>query len=93
MAIDILAGTCYDVIEEACGSSMGSGHEEEKMRHVHKVKTSEQRCFLGPVAQKQNRAAHGDRCRYEKCSCGASRRVNINGQNVERGRWEEADEQ
>jgi len=65
------------------------------MRHVHKAKTSETRCFAGPVATgaRENRAAHGDRCRYEKCSCGAVRRVNLNGQNVERGRWTEADDE
>jgi hypothetical protein len=59
--------------------------------HRHRAKSSEIRCYTGPVAQKQNKAAHGGYCRHETCSCGARRRVNVNGLNVERGRWTTAD--
>ena len=63
------------------------------MGHVHKAKTSETRCFTGPVATgaRENRAAHGGYCRHEVCACGATRRVNVNGPYVERGRWTTAD--
>lgn len=63
------------------------------MRHVHRVKFSEQRCFTGPVAQKQNPMAHGGYTRHETCSCGAVRGVNVNGLHIERGRWTEADDE
>jgi hypothetical protein len=61
------------------------------MGHVHRAKSSKQRCFTGPVAQKQNPAAHGGFTRHETCSCGAVRRVNVNGLHIERGRWEMQD--
>jgi hypothetical protein len=72
------------------GRRRGRGTEDE-VGHVHRVKTVEIRCFLGPVAQKQNQAAHGGHCRHETCRCGARRRVNVNGLHTERGRWTEAD--
>jgi len=61
------------------------------MGHVHKAKTSETRPFWGPVATgaRENRAAHGGYTRRETCSCGATRKVNVNGAHVEKGRWNE----
>lgn len=63
------------------------------MGHVHRSKRSEQRPFTGAVvSERQNRAAHGGYCRHEECRCGATRRVNVNGQHVERGPWVSAED-
>ena len=43
--------------------------------------------FSWPVSRDENRAAHGNICRIERCACGAIRRTNINGQHAERGEW------
>ena len=61
------------------------------MEHKHRAKTSETRAFTGPVANgaRENRAAHGGHTRRETCSCGATRRVNVNGSYVEWGEWKE----
>jgi len=64
------------------------------MKHTHRTKASETRAFTGPVASggRENRAAHGGYCRHEECRCGATRRVNVNGQHVERGPWVSAED-
>jgi len=61
------------------------------MEHKHHAKTSETRPFWGPVATgaRANPAAHGGITRRETCSCGATRKVNVNGVHVEKGRWNE----
>lgn len=57
--------------------------------HRHRPKVSEDRCYAGPVARPENRAAHGNIVRVDVCACGAVRRTNINGRHVERGPWTE----
>ena len=67
------------------------------MAHHHKVKTSIDRGFNGPVTTEtdgryaQNPAAHGNITRIDACACGATRRTNINQGYREYGRWVEAD--
>jgi hypothetical protein len=59
-------------------------------KHVHQVCwEGEDFGYIGPVAfgDGENRAAHGCITREQRCSCGASRRVNINGWHVEYGPW------
>lgn len=43
--------------------------------------------FFAPVTRNENRAAHGGIFRVEECSCGATRRVNINGRSREESSW------
>ena len=63
------------------------------MAHQHKIKTSTDRGFTGPVTDEtagryaQNQAAHGNIVRIDTCACGAVRRTNINGRHREYGRW------
>ena len=56
--------------------------------HRHSVAQEETQPFSGPVADRQNPAAHGNVCYIQHCKCGATRKTNVNGANVERGRWE-----
>lgn len=61
-----------------------------KTNHTHEtIKTSEPRGFAGPVASgdEQNPRAHGNIEVTETCSCGATRRVLINGLHEETGDW------
>lgn len=60
--------------------------------HRHRAKTTITRCFSGPVSGRQNPAAHGNVCRIDTCSCGATRATNVNGNHVERGDWKGVDE-
>ncbi len=46
-------------------------------------------CYMGPVSARENRAAHGNVCFTVKCRCGATRKTNVNGRNVECGPWVE----
>ena len=62
-------------------------------RHRAQSKLSIERGFSGPVAQPQNRNAHGNICRIDTCACGAQRRTNINGFHSERGPWSETSEE
>jgi hypothetical protein len=58
------------------------------MSHQHRVKTSRDVCFTGPIASaKENRAAHGNITQIDTCQCGAKRKTNINGLHTERGQW------
>lgn len=60
--------------------------------HKHKATSyGPDRCYQAPVGPpaRQNRAAHGGITREERCSCGATRPVNINGCHEELGSWEE----
>jgi hypothetical protein len=60
-----------------------------KANHTHRATRSADYGFSGPVAiHDQNPAAHGNICRVDSCSCGATRRTNINGSHKERGAWE-----
>lgn len=60
-------------------------------QHRHRAHKSTTRPFFGPVAARQNRAAHGGHCVRQECRCGAQRQVNVNGRHVERGAWEPAE--
>lgn len=61
-------------------------------RHRHRAERSTERCYSGPiVGADENRAAHGNICRTERCGCGAERRSNVNGRHVECGPWQEAE--
>lgn len=55
------------------------------------VRTVATRGYGGSVASsadEENRAAHGNICDEQECrSCGARRKVNINGRHVEHGPW------
>ena len=59
------------------------------MSHRHQVIRTETRPFTGPVAAKQNPAAHGGVTLVHYCACGATRRTNQNGRHIERGPWQE----
>jgi hypothetical protein len=59
-------------------------------KHQHRAATSIDRCFAGPVAERENPAAHGNIVQIDTCRCGAERRTNINQQHIERGAWSEA---
>lgn len=57
-------------------------------RHKHKAVYEEDRAFMYPVAAgEENPAAHGNITRHQWCSCGATRKVNINGRHREIGPW------
>jgi len=47
--------------------------------------------FRGPVARRedQNPRAHGGGRYIQLCNCGATREMLLNGQELERGPWEE----
>lgn len=54
----------------------------------HSNTTTRIRPFQGPVSSTQNRAAHGNTCRVQRCSkCAAERRTNVNGRHREVGPW------
>ena len=56
--------------------------------HQHKAVESRTRPYRHPVVRrKQNRAAHGNVTRIDRCECGAERHVNVNGKHRERGPW------
>jgi hypothetical protein len=58
------------------------------IKHHHKAHASRVQPFTGPVTIKRpNPAAHGNRTIVLTCSCGAERRVNINGTHDEQGEW------
>lgn len=57
------------------------------MAHRHTVETSRTSCFSGPVSRDENPSAHGGITEHQTCSCGATRRININGGHVEKGHW------
>lgn len=59
------------------------------LRHEHKATTTTEGPFVAPVALPayQNRAAHGGICRTETCTCGATRKVLINGHHRESSPW------
>src|SRR5690606_29179644 len=46
------------------------------------------RCFVGPVSDEENPAAHGGITETDECViCGARRAANVNGRHVELGPW------
>lgn len=53
----------------------------------HRAARSKDRAYFGPVSVDENRAAHGNICVHETCSCGAERRRNVNGLHEEIGQW------
>jgi len=57
------------------------------MAHRHQPTKTYVRPFFGPVAARENRAAHGNVCVIDTCSCGAERRTNRNQGHLERGTW------
>jgi len=62
-----------------------------KSRHIHRAnpKRAETIPFWGPInAAEQNEAAHGNITAIDYCRCGATKRTNINGRHLERGKWE-----
>jgi hypothetical protein len=45
-------------------------------------------CYSGPVSRRENPVAHGGVCFVETClTCGAVKRTNSNGGQLERGPW------
>jgi hypothetical protein len=60
---------------------------KKNMKHKHHAVKSVDYGFSRPVSENENRAAHGNICRVDTCSCGATRRTNINGSHIERGVW------
>lgn len=57
--------------------------------HKHKTKSSLERPYCGPIeSSRPNPKAHGWVTAHQTCSCGATRRVNRNGQQFEKGAWE-----
>jgi hypothetical protein len=63
--------------------------------HRHRPKKTVEYGFTGPVTAEtsgyyaQNQRAHGNICVVATCSCGATRRTNVNQWHIERGRWKE----
>lgn len=58
------------------------------MTHRHSAGDVRIRPYAGPVASRENRAAHGNIVEIARCQkCGAERRTNRNGGHVERGAW------
>lgn len=55
---------------------------------MHQAISTKTRGFSGPVTRDENPRAHGNVCEIERCSCGAERRVNVNGMHVEEGDWD-----
>jgi len=56
-------------------------------KHKHRAEETKEIPFFGPVAARENKAAHGSVCVVDTCRCGMVRRSNRNGQHVERGPW------
>lgn len=54
----------------------------------HQIVSRKTRAFSGPVSRDENRAAHGNVCENQRCSCGAERHVNVNGLHREEGEWD-----
>ena len=59
------------------------------MSHRHRTALVETRPFSGPVSKYVNEAAHGNVTEEHTCTCGATRKVNVNGRHIERGPWQE----
>lgn len=59
------------------------------MSHQHRAIQGEQETttYRGPVAEIQDRAAHGGVRIVDRCACGATRETNRNQGHVERGLW------
>lgn len=55
--------------------------------HRHTVTHETTAGFAGPVAHRQNHAAHGGITLRQTCTCGATRRVNVNQRHREAGTW------
>ena len=61
--------------------------------YKHRAYKSNDRLYSNPVTNdmsgyyKINERAHGNITRWDYCKCGAIRKTNINGIEVERGRW------
>lgn len=58
------------------------------MAHRHRPKNCRDQAYTGGAT---NQAAAGNITRTEYCSCGAERRVHINGKHVEHGEWVESE--
>mgnify|MGYP000909931641 CR=1 FL=1 len=59
------------------------------MSHAHRMHKVTVRPFSGPVSKYVNEAAHGNVTEEHTCTCGATRKVNVNGRHIERGPWQE----
>ena len=57
------------------------------MAHRHRVKTEETYLYAHPVAWPENPSAHGNVTLHQTCSCGALRKINVNGRHREMGDW------
>lgn len=63
--------------------------------HRHRPKTSEDHGYAYALTRpdgSQNPAAHGGIHRVDRCTCGAERHTNLNGNHRESTGWIEADE-
>ena len=57
-------------------------------RHRHRMVWTAFRCYSGPIAGAEpNRAAHGNVTETQRCACGATREINVNGRHIEAGPW------
>jgi hypothetical protein len=56
-----------------------------KHRAITKNRTTED--YQGPVAHPSKPEAHGGKRQVDVCSCGATRRTNVNGKAREQGPW------
>ena len=62
--------------------------KRSEVDHPHTADHETEGLYTGSVAfYKENRAAHGNVCVTEHCSCGYQRRRNVNGVHVEQGPW------
>lgn len=66
---------------------------KSKTTHHHRHRPAKgktiERCYGGPVAERENPAAHGNIVVIDECRCGAHRATNVNGRHIERSEWSE----
>ena len=60
--------------------------------HRHRAIKQIERGYDGPIhGARYDQRAHGNVCVTEFCSCGATRKINVNQQYIERGPWTQDD--
>jgi hypothetical protein len=62
------------------------------VKHRHRPVSETTTPFFGAVSDRENPKAHGNVCYVGRCSCGATRKTNVNRLWIERGPWIEPEE-
>lgn len=77
------------IVEQKIAACFGAFVVDISHRHRAKPALAKVRGYSGPIqGARENRAAHGNVQVIDTCSCGATRRTNVNQGHVERGPWE-----